>query len=127
MLRSIKTALVSAMLVLGTIAGGHALAQQRTASEAEQSTAMREALSGVMLTDQFRYAERNNDLKTMRELLAPYGLGVAGNEPQLIPNCKPPYGYPVWAWMNYHGVWMYGWVCLRGGAEPIDPPVNYID
>jgi hypothetical protein len=127
MLRSIKTALVSAVLVLGTIAGGHASAQQRTSSETEQSLAMHEALSGVMSTDQFQYAERNNDLTTMRELLAPYGLGVAGNEPQLHLTCKPPYGYPVWAWINYHGTWMYGWVCVRASVQPIEPPIKYVD
>lgn len=127
MLRSTKTMLVCAALAFLVLIGGDALAQQRRASDSTQLQAMNKALSTVMLTDQFRYAERNNDVQTMRALLAPYGLGVAGNEPQLIPNCQPPYGYPVWAWSNFNGVWMYGWVCLRGGIGHIEEPINYVD
>lgn len=126
MFRSTKSLIVCAALAFFVMFGGDASAQRKT-SDSQSSLAVREALSTVMLTDQFRYAERNNDLTTMRELLAPYGLGVAGNEPQLIPNCQPPYGYPVWTWIFYNGQWMYGWACLRGGAEPIEPPITYVD
>ncbi len=123
MFRSTKTLLVCAALAFFALIGGDALAQQRRTSDSEQLQAVRTALSTVMLTDQFQYAELNNDVDTMRELLAPYGLGVNDNEPQLIPNCQPPYGYPVWAWHNYNGTWMYGWVCIRRHVKMID----YVD
>lgn len=127
MLRSTKTIIVCAALAFFALIGGDAMAQQRRTSDSEQLQAVRTALSTVMLTDQFQYAELNNDVDTMRALLAPYGLGVAGNEPQLIPNCQPPYGNPVWAWSNFNGVWMYGWVCLRGGTGVIEDPIKYVD
>lgn len=127
MLRSSKIMIICAALAFFALIGGDAMAQQRRASGSAQLQAIGKALSTVMTTDQFRKAERNNDLATMRELLAPYGLGVADNEPQLIPNCQPPYGYPVWAWSNFNGVWMYGWVCLRGGIGQIEEPINFVD
>lgn len=87
------------------------------------------AMSGIMQTEEFRRAERATDLRTMRALLSGYGLQVLDPEPQLIPNCQPPYGTAYWAWSNFNGVWMYGWVCLRngGGIGVIDPPISLPD
>jgi hypothetical protein len=57
----------------------------------------------------------------MRALLSPHGLQVLDPIPEMVPNCQPPYGYPVWTWIYYNGAWMYGWACLRNiKAEPID-------
>jgi hypothetical protein len=87
------------------------------------------AMSSIMQTEEFKRAERANDVRTMRALLSGYGLQVLDPEPQLIPNCQPPYGTPYWAWSNFNGVWMYGWVCLRngGGIGVIDPPISLPD
>jgi hypothetical protein len=86
-----------------------------------ESSGIVEALSSTMRTEEFMRAERRNDVKTMRALLSSHGLQVLDPIPEMIPNCQPPTGYPIWTWIYYNGSWMYGWACLRTiTPEPID-------
>jgi hypothetical protein len=99
-----------------------------TASTANQFQKISNAMSGVMLSEEFKRAERTNDVRTMRALLSGYGLQVLDPEPQLIPNCQPPYGTAYWAWANFNGTWMYGWVCIRNGGIGVgDPLIDFTD
>jgi hypothetical protein len=135
-----RTMMIGAMLASTFILNGTATAQaagrnassSRTAAIGNASTATQlqnisNAISGVMLTDAFKRAERASDIRTMRALLSEYGLQVLDPEPQLTPICRPPYGVASWGWGNFNGTWMYGWICSRNGGTglgnaPIDLP-----
>jgi hypothetical protein len=52
---------------------------------------------------------------------------VLDPDPQMIPDCKPPYGCPVWGIVYiWKGQPAYGWVCLRNIGTPVDslPPIT---
>ncbi len=131
-----RAMMIGAMLASTLILNGTAAAQNAhrsvssaqtaaigSASNTTQFERISNAMSSVMLSEEFKRAERTNDVRTMRGILSGYGLQVLDPEPQLIPNCQPPYGTPYWAWANFNGVWMYGWVCLRNGGVGVSDPL----
>lgn len=131
-----RTAIVAAVIALSMLIDCQAFAQSAARASAKSSVAaapapaaadptgsagIANALATTMRTDAFIRAERANDIKTMRALLSRHGLQVLDPIPEMVPNCQPPSGYPVWAWIYYNGTWMYGWACLRNiKAESID-------